>query len=68
MLNIEPPLEPPEQDAPDEKLLEMQDAEIDIGLYLEDYATLFPQEIKNFLDELRTAVWRREQEEEHELV
>ena len=61
MLNIEPPLEPPEQDEPDEKLLEMQDAEIDIGLYLEDYATLFPQEIKNFLEELRTAVWRREQ-------
>ena len=66
MLNIEPPLEPPEQDEPDEKLLEMQDAEIDIGLYLEDYATLFPQEIKNFLEELRTAVWRREQEEENE--
>lgn len=68
MINIEPPLEPPEQDEPDEKLLEMQDAEIDIGLYLEDYATLFPLEIKNFLEELRTAVWIREQEEEHELV
>lgn len=63
MLNIEPPLEPPEQDEPDEKLLEMQDAEIDIGLYLEDYTDLFPQEIKNFLEDLRMAVHDEEEEE-----
>lgn len=70
MLNIEPPLEPPERDDQERisRLYDMREAEIDIGLYLEDYTDLFPQEIKNFLEELRTAVWRREQEEEYELV
>ena len=70
MLNIEPPLEPPERDDQERfnRLYDMREAEIDIGLYLKDYTDLFPQEIKNFLEDVRTAVWRREQEEEHELV
>nr|DAO42120.1 MAG TPA: hypothetical protein [Caudoviricetes sp.] len=42
----------------------MREAEIDIGLYLEDYTDLFPQEIKNFLEDVRTAVWEYEQEDE----
>ena len=63
-------LEPPERADQNRlnKLQDMREAETAIGLYLEDYTDLFPQEIKNFLEELRTAVWRREQEEEYELV
>lgn len=43
---------------------EMQEAETAIGLFLEDYTDLFPNEIKNFLEDLRTAVWNYEQEDE----
>lgn len=66
MLNIEPPLEPPERDDQERinRLYDMREAEIDIGLYLEDYTDLFPQEIKNFLKDVRTAVWEYEQEDE----
>lgn len=66
MLNIEPPLEPPERDDQERinRLYDMREAEIDIGLYLEDYTDLFPQEIKNFLEDVRTAVWEYEQEDE----
>lgn len=46
------------------KLQDMREAEIAIGLYLEDYTDLFPQEIKNFLDDLRMAVYDYEQEDE----
>ena len=59
-------LEPPER-ADQERLNRLQDmreAEIAIGLYLEDYTDLFPQEIKNFLDDLRMAVYDYEQEDE----
>ena len=59
-------LEPPER-ADQERLNRLQDmreAETAIGLYLEDYADLFPQEIKSFLDDLRMAVYDFEQENE----
>ena len=59
-------LEPPER-ADQERLNRLQDmreAETAIGLYLEDYTDLFPQEIKSFLDDLRMAVWDYEQEDE----
>lgn len=59
-------LEPPER-ADQERLNRMQDmreAETAIGLYLEDYTDLFPQEIKSFLDDLRMAVYDFEQEDE----
>lgn len=59
-------LEPPER-ADQERLNRLQDmreAETAIGLYLEDYTDLFPQEIKNFLDDLRMEVYDFEQEDE----
>lgn len=59
-------LEPPER-ADQERLNRLQDmweAETAIGLYLEDYTDLFPQEIKSFLDDLRMAVCAFEQEDE----
>ena len=59
-------LEPPER-ADQERLNRMQDmreAETAIGLYLEDYTDLFPQEIKSFLDDLRMAVYDFEQDDE----
>lgn len=59
-------LEPPER-ADQERLNRLQDmreAEIAIGLYLEDYTDLFPQEIESFLDDLRMAVYDFEQEDE----
>ena len=59
-------LEPPER-ADQERLNRLQDmreAETAIGLYLEDYTDLFPQEIKSFLDYLRMAVYDFEQEDE----
>lgn len=45
------------------KLQDMREAETAIGLYLEDYTDLFPDEIKNFLDDLRMAVLWQEDEE-----
>jgi hypothetical protein len=59
-------LEPPER-ADQERLNRLQDmreAETAIGLYLEDYTDLFPQEIKSFLDDVRMAVYDFEQEDE----
>lgn len=59
-------LEPPER-ADQERLNRLQDmweAETAIGLYLEDYTDLFPQEIKSFLDDLRMAVYDFEHEDE----
>lgn len=59
-------LEPPER-ADQERLNRLQDmreAETAIGLYLEDYKDLFPQEIESFLDDLRMAVYDFEQEDE----
>lgn len=46
------------------RLQDMSEAETAIGLYLEDYTDLFPQEIKSFLDDLRMAVYDFEQEDE----
>lgn len=59
-------LEPPEREDQNRlnKLQDMRDAETAIGLYLEDYTDLFPQEIESFLDDLRMAVYDFEQEDE----
>ena len=59
-------LEPPERADQDRlnRLQDMREAETAIGLYLEDYTDLFPQEIKSFLDDLRMAVYDYEQEDE----
>ena len=59
-------LEPPERADQDRlnKLQDMREAETAIGLYLDDYTDLFPQEIKSFLDDLRMAVYDFEQEDE----
>lgn len=59
-------IEPPEREDQSRmnRLYDMREAEIAIGLYLEDYTDLFPQEIKSFLDDLRMAVWDYEQEDE----
>lgn len=59
-------LEPPERADQERlnKLQDMREAETAIGLYLEDYTDLFPQEIKSFLDDLRMAVYDFEQEDE----
>lgn len=59
-------LEPPERAGQERlnRLQDMREAEIAIGLYLENYTHLFPQEIKNFLDDLRMVVYDYEQEDE----
>nr|DAV48331.1 MAG TPA: hypothetical protein [Caudoviricetes sp.] len=59
-------LEPPEREDQERlnRLQDMREAETAIGLYLEDYTDLFPQEIKSFLDDLRMAVYDFEQEDE----
>lgn len=59
-------LEPPERADQERlnKLQDMREAETAIGLYLEDYTDLFPQEIESFLDDLRMAVYDFEQEDE----
>ena len=46
------------------RLQDMREAETAIGLYLEDYTDLFPQEIESFLEDVRMAVWEYEQEDE----
>lgn len=58
-------LEPPERKDQERinRLYDMREAETAIGLWLEDYTHLFPQEIKNFLIDLRMAVHDEEEEE-----
>lgn len=52
------PLEPPERkdQARINYLHDMQDAEFEISAFLEEYKTLFPEEIRNFLIDLRIQV------------
>lgn len=59
-------MEPPEREDQSRinRLYDMREAEIGIGAYLEEYTNLFPNEIKNFLDDLRMAVYDFEQEDE----
>ena len=59
-------LEPPERVDQERlnRLQDMREAETAIGLYLEDYTDLFPQEIESFLDDLSMAVCDFEQEDE----
>lgn len=66
MLNIEPPLEPPERDDQERinRLYDMREAEIRMGVFLEEYEGLFPDEIKNFLRDVRERA--REAEDEIE--
>lgn len=55
---MERPLEPPERKDQSKinYLHEMAEAEIEISARLEEYKTLFPQEIKSFLIDLHIAV------------
>lgn len=55
---IELPIEPPERKDQDRinHLHDMQDAEFEIGAFLEEYKKLFPDEIRNFLIALRIRV------------
>ena len=55
---IEPPIEPPERKDQDRinHLHDMEDAEFEIGAFLEEYKKLFPGEIKSFLIDLRIRV------------
>ena len=55
---VEPPIEPPERkdQARINYLDDMQDAEFEIGAFLEEYKKIFPEEIKNFLIDLRIRV------------
>lgn len=52
------PIEPPERKDQDRinHLHDMQDAEFEIGAFLEEYKKIFPEEIKNFLLNLRIRV------------
>lgn len=55
---VEPTTEPPERkdQARINYLHDMQDAEFEISAFLEEYKKLFPEEIKNFLIDLRIRV------------
>lgn len=68
MLNIEPPLEPPERDDQERinRLYDMREAETRMGAFLEEYEGLFPDEIKNFLQDVRERVWEAEDEIEED--
>lgn len=68
MLNFEPPLEPPERDDQERinRLYDMREAEIRMGAFLEEYEGLFPDEIKNFLQDVRERVWEAEDEIEED--
>lgn len=68
MLNIEPPLEPPERDDQERinRLYDMREAEIRMGAFLEEYEGLFPDEVKNFLQDVRERVWEAEDEIEED--
>lgn len=54
----ERPLEPPERKDQNRinYLRDLEDAEMEIGAFLEEYKPLFPDEIKNFLLDIRIAV------------
>lgn len=68
MLNIEPPLEPPERKDQERinRLYDMREAEIRMGAFLEEYEELFPDEIKNFLQDVRERVWEAEDDLEED--
>lgn len=55
---IEPWIEPPERKDQSRinRLRDMQDAEFEIGAFLEEYKKIFPEEIRNFLIDLRIRV------------
>ena len=59
-------LEPPERADQERlnRLYDMYEAEAAVELCLEGYKRLFPQEIKSFIDDLRTAILDYEQEDE----
>lgn len=68
MLNIEPPLEPPEREDQERinRQYDMREAEIRMGAFLEEYEELFPDEIKNFLQDVRERVWDAEDDLEED--
>lgn len=55
---IEPRIEPPERNdqARINYLHDLEDAEFEISAFLEEYKKIFPEEIKNFLIDLRIRV------------
>ena len=55
---IEPRIEPPERNdqARINYLHDLEDAEFEINAFLEEYKKIFPEEIKNFLIDLRIRV------------
>jgi hypothetical protein len=44
----------------------MREAEIRMGAFLDEYEELFPDEIKNFLQDVRERVWEAEDEIEED--
>lgn len=55
---IELPIDPPERkdQARINYLHDLEDAEFEIGVFLEEYKKIFPEEIKSFLIDLRIRV------------
>lgn len=64
---IEPRIEPPERkdQARINRLHDMQDAEFEIGAFLEEYKKLFPEEIRDFLIDLRIRVSDEMEDEQY---
>lgn len=65
---FEPMTEPPERkdQARINYLHDMQDAEFEIGAFLEEYKKLFPEEIRNFLIDLRIRVSDEMEDDQYE--
>lgn len=61
------PIEPPERkdQARINYLHDMQDAEFEIGAFLEEYKKFFPEEIRNFLIDLRIRVSDEMEDEQY---
>lgn len=64
---FEPMTEPPERKDQTRinYLHDMQDAEFEIGAFLEEYKKLFPEEIRNFLIDLRIRVSDEMEDEQY---
>lgn len=65
---IGPRIEPPERkdQARINYLHDMQDAEFEIGAFLEEYKKLFPEEIRNFELDLRIRVSDEMEDDQYE--
>lgn len=65
-VNMEPRTEPTVREDQDEinRYYDMVEGEAAIGMFLEDYKRLFPEEIKSFLLDLRLAVTEEEDDDD----